>query len=123
MIKKLNQFALLSTQGYPIHCVIISQTKYSEPLNLVVYHLSVATKMPRCMVIVIISTLSIRMINNLLVFICFLRILFVTLSHVYNLLRGTKYLVRLNLRKCRNMVNLVWFFDNAGLWREVVVSL
>ena len=23
---------------------------------------------------------------------------------------------------CRNMLNLVWFFDN-GLWREVVVSL
>ena len=93
VIKKTNQIAHLSTQGYPIHCVITSQTKYSEPQNLVVCFLFIATKMPWCMIIVIISTLSIRMINNPSVFICFLRILFVTPSHVDNLLRGSEYLV------------------------------
>ena len=31
VIKKTNQIALLSTKGDPIHCVITSQTKYSEP--------------------------------------------------------------------------------------------
>ena len=41
VIKKPNQIALLST-GDPIHCVVTSQTKYSEPLNLVVYFLSIA---------------------------------------------------------------------------------
>ena len=35
VIKKTNQFALLSKEGDPIHCVITKQTKYSEPLNLV----------------------------------------------------------------------------------------
>ena len=35
VIKKTNQFALLSKEGDPIHCVITRQTKYSEPLNLV----------------------------------------------------------------------------------------
>ena len=33
--QKPNQIALLSTEDDPIHCVIKSQTKYSEPLNLV----------------------------------------------------------------------------------------
>ena len=35
VIKKPNQIALLYTEGDPIHCVTTSQTKYSEPLNLV----------------------------------------------------------------------------------------
>ena len=35
VIKTPNQIALLSTEGDPIHCVFTSQTKYSEPLNLV----------------------------------------------------------------------------------------
>ena len=70
---------------------------------------------------------SIRLINIFLVFISFLWILFVTPSHVDNSLRGTEYLVWLNLRKLmispsRDFLDLVWFFDN-GLWREVVVSL
>ena len=34
VIKKPNQITLLSA-GDPIHCVVTSQTKYSEPLNLV----------------------------------------------------------------------------------------
>ena len=41
----------------------------------------------------------IRLINNLTVFTCFLRILFVTPSHFDNLLRGLEYLGWLNLRK------------------------
>ena len=46
MIKKPNQITPLCTKGDPIHCVITSQTKYSEPLNLVVYYPSIATMMP-----------------------------------------------------------------------------
>ena len=62
MIKKTNQFALLSTEVDPIHCVITSQPKYSEHLNLVFYYLSIATEIPWSMIliIVIISTLSIK---------------------------------------------------------------
>ena len=35
VIKKTNKLALLSIEGDPIHCMITNQTKYSEPLNLV----------------------------------------------------------------------------------------
>ena len=62
MIKKTNQFALLSTEVDPSHYVITSQPKYSEHLNLVFYYLSIATEIPWSMIliIVIISTLSIK---------------------------------------------------------------
>ena len=62
MIKRTNQIALLSTEVDPIHCVILSQPKYSEHLNLVFYYLSIATEIPWSMIliIVIISTLSIK---------------------------------------------------------------
>ena len=58
--------ALLCTEGDPIHCVITSQTKYSEPLNPVFYYPSIATKILSSMIIAIIPTFSIRFINNLL---------------------------------------------------------
>ena len=72
-----------------------NQTKLHFCLQLCDYKPSIATKIPCFMMIVIPSTLSIRMINNPSVFICFLRILFVTPSHVDNLLRGSEYLVLL----------------------------
>ena len=34
IFKKPNQITLLSTEGDLIHCVIASQTKCSEPVNL-----------------------------------------------------------------------------------------
>ena len=80
--KKPNQIALLSTEAGPIHCVITSQTKYFEPLSLVFNYPSIATKIPWSMIIVTISTLSVRLINNSSVFTCFLQILFVTPTHV-----------------------------------------
>ena len=60
--KKTKQIALLSKEVDPIHCVITSQTKYSEHLNLVFYYLSIATEIPWSMIliIVIISSLSIK---------------------------------------------------------------
>ena len=49
--------------------------------------------------LVIISNIFISLIKKMAIFTCFLRILFVTPSHIDNLLRGSEYLVWLKLRK------------------------